>query len=107
MIVVVPKKNGKLGICVDYHWRNAATISDPFPLLFTDTILDTVAGHEIFSFMDSSSGYNQVRMAEKDQEKTAFVTKWGVFVAVVMNVRIEECASHFSKDGTGNRRNSY
>ena len=35
-IVVVPKKNGKIRVCVDYRKLNAATITDAFPLPFTD-----------------------------------------------------------------------
>jgi hypothetical protein len=46
-IVVVRKKNGKLRVCVDYRKLNAATITDAFPLPFTDSVLDTVAGHEM------------------------------------------------------------
>jgi hypothetical protein len=57
-IVVVPKKNGKLRVCVDYRKLNAATITDTFPLPFTDGLLDTVAGHEMYSFLDGFSGYN-------------------------------------------------
>jgi hypothetical protein len=81
---VVPKKNGKLRVCVDYQKLNAATITDAFPLLFTDGVLDTIVGHEMYSFLDGFTGYNQIRMAEEDQKKTTFVTEWGVFVAVVM-----------------------
>ena len=44
-IVIVPKKNGKLRICVDNRKLNAATETDPFPLPFQDTLLDAVAGH--------------------------------------------------------------
>jgi hypothetical protein len=44
-IVVVPKKNGKLRLCVDYRKLNAATIKYAFPLPFTDGVRDTVAGH--------------------------------------------------------------
>ena len=84
LIVVVPKKNGKIWVCVDYQKRNAATVIDAFPLPFTDGILDVVVGHEMYSFLDGFSGYNQVRMHPDDQEKTTFVTKWGVFVGVVM-----------------------
>ena len=54
-IVVVPKKNGKIRVCVDYRKLNAATITDPFPLPFCDTLLDAVAGHEIYSFLDGFS----------------------------------------------------
>ena len=73
-IVVVPKKNGKIRVCVDYRKLNAATVTDAFPLPFTDGVLDAVAGHEVYSFLDGFSGYNQIRMHPDDQEKTAFVT---------------------------------
>ena len=55
-----------------------------FPLLFTDGVLNEVAGHEIYCFLDGFSGYNQIRMHPDEQEKTMFVTDWGVFVAIVM-----------------------
>ena len=82
-IVVVPKKNGKIRVCVDYRKLNAATVIDAFPLPFIDGILDAVAGHEIFIFLDDFSVYDQVRMHPADQEKTTFFIEWGVFVAVV------------------------
>jgi hypothetical protein len=96
-IVVVPKKNGKLRVCVDYRKLNAATITDAFLLPFTDGVLDTVAGHEMYSFLDGFSGYNQIRMAEEDQEKTAFVTEWGVFVAVVMMFGLKTAPATFQR----------
>jgi hypothetical protein len=83
-IVVVPKKNDKLRVCVDYRKFNLATITNAFPLPFTDGLLDTVARHEMYNFLDGFSGYNQIRMVEENQEKTAFVTECGVFVAVIM-----------------------
>ena len=83
-IVVVPKKNGKIRVCVDYHKINVATVTDGFPLPFKDSVLDMVAGHECYSFLDGFSGYNKIRMHPDDQEKKTFVTEWGVFVAEVM-----------------------
>ena len=83
-IVVVPKTNGKIRVCVDYRKLNVATIIDAFLLPFTYGILDVVAGHEIYNFLDGFSRYNQVRMHPGDQEKTMFITKWGVLVAIVM-----------------------
>ena len=82
--MVVPKKNGKIRVCVDYRKLNVATVTDAFPLPFTDGVLDAVAGHEVYSFLDGFSGYNQIRMHPVDKEKTTFFTEWGVFVAVVM-----------------------
>jgi hypothetical protein len=99
-IVVVPKKSGKLRVCVDYRKPNAPTITDAFPLPFTDGILDTVAGHEMYNFLDGFSGYNQIQMAEEDQEKTAFVTEWGaarVFVAVVMMFDLKTAPATFQR----------
>ena len=88
-IVVVPKKNGKIRVCVDYRKLNAATLTDAFPLPFTDDVLDAMAGHEVYSFLDGFSGYNQIRIHPADQEKTAFVTEWGVFVVVIMMFRLK------------------
>jgi hypothetical protein len=68
-LVIVPKKNGKLHICADYQKLNSQTKKDPFPLPPLDSILDTVAGHEMYSFMDGYNGYNQVKMAEKIKTK--------------------------------------
>ena len=65
-ILVVPKKNGKIRVCVDYRKLNAVTVTDAFPLPFTDGVLDAVAGHEVYSFLDGFSGYNQVRMHPND-----------------------------------------
>ena len=46
------------------------------PLPFTDNVLDAVARHEMYNFLDGFNGYNQVRMHPDDQEKTTFVTDW-------------------------------
>ena len=83
-IVIVPKKNGKIRICQDFRKLNDATKKDYFPLPFTDSILDVVAGHEVYSFLDGFSGYNQIKIAPADQSKTTFTTDWGTYASVVM-----------------------
>ena len=95
--MIVPKKNLKLWVCVDYRKLNAATITDPFPLPFNDTMLDTVAGHEMYSFLDGFSGYNQVLMALEDRDKTTFVTEWGVFASNVMTFGLKNAPPTFQK----------
>jgi hypothetical protein len=52
------EKNSNLCICVDYRKLNPQTKKNPFPLPFLDSILDTVVGHNMYSFMDKCSGYN-------------------------------------------------
>lgn len=83
-IVVVPKKNGKLRICVDFRKLNEQTIKEPFPLPFTDTMLDQIVGYEMYNFADGYSGYNQIRLAPGDREKTTFITEWGAFMFLVI-----------------------
>eukprot|EP00253_Pinus_taeda_P028623 PITA_28623 len=57
-LVIVPKKNGKWRVCVDYRALNKATQKDHFPLPFIDQVLDSLAGKKFFSFLDGFSGYN-------------------------------------------------
>ncbi len=61
-IVIVPKKNGKLCICVDYRQLNFLTKKDPYPLLFIDEVLDLIVSKELYSFLNGFSGYNQVKI---------------------------------------------
>jgi hypothetical protein len=51
----------------------------------------------MYSFLDGFSGYNQIRMAEEDQENTAFVTEWGVFVAAVMMFGLKTAPATFQR----------
>ena len=94
-IVVVPKKNGKIRVCVDYQKLNPRMVTDTFLLPFMDGVLDAIASHEVYSFLDGFSGYNHIWMQPDDQEKTKFVTEWGVFVAVVMMFRIKTASTTF------------
>ena len=83
-LVVVPKKNGKWRICVDYRELNKETQKDHFPLPFIDQVLDTLVGNKFFSFLDGFSGYNQIQIAPEDQDKTTFTCPWGTFAYRVL-----------------------
>ena len=65
-IVVIPKKNGKTRISVDYWKLKTATITDAFPPPFKDGELNVVAGHEMYSFLDGFNDYNLIRMHLED-----------------------------------------
>ena len=54
-------------------------------------------GDKVYSFLGVFSGYNQIRMHLADQEKTAFVTEWGVFVAVVMMFKLKTPPATFQR----------
>jgi hypothetical protein len=73
-IVPVPKKDGKVQMCVDYRDLNRASPKDNFPLPHIDTLVDNTTTNVVFSFMDGFSGYNQIKMADEDKLKTTFVT---------------------------------
>ena len=83
-VVVVRKKNDKWRVCIDFTDLNKACPKDSFPLPHIDMLVDATAGHELLSFMDAFSGYNQILMHPDDQEKTAFITERGIFCYKVM-----------------------
>ena len=66
-------------ICIDYRKLNKATRKDHFPLSFMDQMLDRLAGHKYYCFLDGYSGYNQIAIALEDQEKTTFTCPYGTF----------------------------
>ena len=58
-------------VCIDYRKVNTAIRNDHFPLSFIDQMLDRLAGHPHFCFLDGYSRYNQIAIAPEDQKKTA------------------------------------
>ncbi|CAG8800349.1 12058_t:CDS:1, partial [Dentiscutata erythropus] len=83
-VVVVPKKGGKLRLCIDYRKLNAVTKKDSYPLPRVDDLLETFSKARWFSSLDLLSGYWQLPVNEKDKEKTAFVTSCGTYEFNVM-----------------------
>ena len=66
-------------VCIDYRKLNTATRKDHFPMPFIDQMLDMLAGHPHFCFLDGYSGYNQIAIAPEDQDKTTFTCPFGTF----------------------------
>ena len=69
----------KVRVCIDYRKLNAATRKDHFLLPFIDQMLERLAGHEYYYFLNGYSGYNQIPIATEDQEKTTFTCPLGTF----------------------------
>ena len=74
-VVPVPKKDGKVRVCVDFRDLNKASPKDDFPLPHIDILVDSIAGHSMLSFMDGFFEYNKILMALEDMEKTSFITE--------------------------------
>ena len=66
-------------ICIDYRKLDDATQKDHYPLPFMDQMLERLAGQSFYCFLDGYSGYNQIAVDPKDQEKTTFTCPFGMF----------------------------
>ncbi|CAN6560744.1 unnamed protein product [Malus baccata var. baccata] len=66
-------------VSIDYRKLNATTKKDHFPLPFLDQMLERLAGHSFYCFLDGYSGYNQIVIAPDDQENTTFTCPFGTF----------------------------
>ena len=77
--MLVPKKNGKLRLVIDYRQLNKQTIKSTWPIPSIEEIFDTLEGSAYFTFIDMSAGFYQVPMEESSQDYTAFSTPFGSF----------------------------
>ena len=96
-IVTVSKSNGKVRVCVDFRDLNKASPKDDFPLPNIDMLVDSTANYEVKSFVDGFAGYNQIKMAKKDQEKTAFITTWGTYCYTVMPFGLKNAGATYQR----------
>lgn len=93
----VPKKDGKVCMCVDYRYLNRASTKDDFPLPHIDVLVDNATQFFVFSFMDGFSSYNQIRMAQDDMEKTTFITPWGKLSYKVMPFGLKNIGATYQR----------
>ena len=66
-------------VSIDYRKLNTTTRKDHYPLPFINQMLDRLARHSHYCFLDGYSGYNQFAIAPEDQEKTTFTCPYGTF----------------------------
>ena len=96
-VVMVKKANGKWRMCVDSTDLNKACPKDSYPLPQIDTLVDSTTRHQLLSFMDAFSGYNQIKMEETNQEKTSFVTSQGLFCYKVMPFGLKNARATYQR----------
>ena len=96
-VVLVKKTNGKWRLCIDFTDINKACPKDNFPLPKIDLIVDATAGHELLSFMDAFSVYNQISMDPSDQEKTSFVTAQGTYCYRVVPFGLKNAGATYQR----------
>ena len=96
-VIPVPKKDGKVRVCVDYRDLNKASPKDNFPLPNIHIVFDNWAKHETQSFVDRFAGYHQIEMHKDDTEKTAFITPWGIYNYKVMPFGLKNAGAMYMR----------
>ena len=66
-------------MCIDYRMLNKATRKDHFSMPFIDEILERLAKHSYFCYLDGYSDYHQIPIHPDDQSKTTFTCPYGTF----------------------------
>ena len=88
---------------MDFRNLNKVCLKDEFTLPNIDLLVDSAAGSSMFSFMDGYSGYNQIRMAPKDVEKTTFKTLIGNIYYTVMPFGLKNAGATYQAAKQGNQ----
>ena len=84
-------------MCADFTNLNKAYPKDSYPLPRVDVLVNSTAQHQLLSFMDAFSGYNQIKIDEVDQEKTLFVTSQGLFCYKVMSFGLKNASTTYQR----------
>ena len=91
------KANEKWRMYVDFMDLKKAFPKDSFPLPRIDQLVDSTIGHKLLTFMDAFSGYNQIKMYEEDQEKTAFIMSQGLYCYKVMPFGLKNAGATYQR----------
>jgi hypothetical protein len=96
--VLVLKKNiVDWRMCVDYTDLNKHCLKDPFELPRIDQVVDSTAGCSMLSFIDCYSGYHQISLAKKEDEKTAFIMPFGAFCYTSMSFGLKNAGATYQR----------
>ena len=96
-VLFVPKKGGKLRLCVDYRGLNRVTRRNRAPIPLVNQILDQLGQAGIFTKLDLKDAYHRLRIREGDEWKTAFRCRYGHFKYLVIPFSLTNTPATFQK----------
>lgn len=94
-IVPVNKRNVKIRCCVDFRDLNKICPKDEFHLPNMDLLIDSIVGHEMFSFIDGFRAYYLIKMALRDTAKTMFRTAIENFYCTMMPFELKNAGATY------------
>ena len=83
-MLFVKKKDGTMQLCIDYWQLNKITVKNKYPLSRIDDLFDQLQGASVFSKIDLSFDYHQLKIKESDVPKMTFKTRYGHYEFLVM-----------------------
>ena len=96
-IVVVPKKNGSVHICVDLKSSNKSVLRETHPLPIVDETLAKLTGAQVFSKLDANSGFWQIPLTDDSKLLTTFITTYGRYCFNKLPCGISSASEHFQR----------
>ena len=94
-MVVTPKANNKVRVCVDLTKLNNFVQRENHPLPSVDTTLGKLAGAKYFTKLDANSGFWQIKLSEGSKKLTTFITPWGRYCFNVLPYGISSGSEGF------------
>ena len=94
-VLFIKKKDGSLRLAVNYHGLNKITKKDQYPLPLIPDLLDRLRTAHVFTKLDLRGAYNLVRIADGDEWKTAFRTRYGSYEFQVMHYGLTNAPASF------------
>jgi hypothetical protein len=94
-VLFVEKKDATERMCIDYRSLNEVTGKNKYPLPRIKDLFDQLRGASVFSKIDLRSGYHQLRIRPSDVPKTTFITKYGLYVFMVMSFSLTNVPAYF------------
>jgi hypothetical protein len=84
-------------MCIDYTSLNKACTKDEYPMPRICQIVDSMTSCELLSFLDTYSGYHQIKLVIDNEEKTTFITPFGIFCYTKMSFGLKNGGATYQR----------